>query len=320
MTNHHQNHHPNEPRKDARTKSADDINLSGIWQLFPTQFHPFITIARLDRPIGWWLLILPGWWVAAALASSLAHALSLMALFLIGGVSTRAAGCVINDMWDRDIDRRVARTAQRPLAAGTISLFQASLFLALLGMVSLAVLFQLPPIAWLVGVASAPLVILYPLAKRVTYFPQLVLGLTFSWAAPTAYAATTLMMPDSALLIVYIGTICWVFGYDTIYAIQDIEDDTRSGVKSSAIGLGAKLTSGVATAYLLALIFWGIGFYLMVGAGFWMAGLAGVAIHFLWQIRQIRRDDAQMAKRLFISNRNCGLMLTAGFLADQLMR
>jgi len=315
MTNHHKQHTDNS----GSYHGAGDINLTGIWQIFPPRLHPFIIIARLDRPIGWWLLILPGWWVAAAFAPSIETAIFTMALFLIGGITTRAAGCVINDMWDRDIDRRVARTAQRPLAAGTVTMFQAVIFLAILGCVSLAVLFQLPPISWLVGMASAPLVILYPLAKRITYFPQFVLGLTFSWAAPTAYAAISLNLPDMALLIIYIGTVCWVFGYDTIYAIQDIEDDRRSGVKSSAIGLGNHVSFGVGLAYFCALILWGAGFYLKIGFGFWLAGLTGAGCHFIWQVRQITLHDPSIARRLFISNRNCGLIITAGFLADQLI-
>jgi 4-hydroxybenzoate polyprenyltransferase len=297
---------------------ADDISLSGFWQLFPEFLHPFIVIARLDRPIGWWLLILPGWWVAAALAPSASDAIGIMALFMAGGIATRGAGCVINDIWDRDIDRRVARTANRPLAAGTMTLFQAGLFLCILTGISLAVLVQLPPVSWLVGIASAPLVILYPLAKRVTYFPQIVLGLTFSWAAPTAYAAVMMQLPEPALLIIYAGTVCWVFGYDTIYAVQDMADDRHSGVKSSAIGLGRHLRLGVGLAYLSALILWGAGFYLIIGAGIWLAGLAGAGCHFIWQMRQLAADAPQTARKLFISNRDCGLILSAGFLASQL--
>ncbi len=304
--------------KTPNSAEAGDISLSGIWQIFPQYLHPYIIIARLDRPIGWWLLILPGWWVAAALAPSASTAIGIMALFMIGGIATRGAGCVINDMWDRDIDRRVARTAQRPLAAGTMTMGQAGLFLCILTCVSVAVLLQLPPISWLVGIASAPLVILYPLAKRVTYFPQIVLGLTFSWAAPTAYAAVMMQLPEPALLVVYAGTVCWVFGYDTIYAIQDIADDIQSGVKSSAIGLGRHLKAGVGLAYLSALILWATGFYLMIGAGIWLAGLAGAGCHFIWQMRHISADAPQTARRLFVSNRNCGLILSAGFLASQL--
>ncbi|MGB0464866.1 MAG: UbiA family prenyltransferase, partial [Candidatus Puniceispirillaceae bacterium] len=145
--------------KTPNSAEAGDISLSGIWQIFPQYLHPYIIIARLDRPIGWWLLILPGWWVAAALAPSASTAIGIMALFMIGGIATRGAGCVINDMWDRDIDSRVARTAQRPLAAGTMTMGQAGLFLCILTCISVAVLLQLPPISWLVGIASAPLVI-----------------------------------------------------------------------------------------------------------------------------------------------------------------
>ncbi len=305
------------------TEHSSDINLDGIWQKCPKSWHGFIMVARLDRPIGWWLLILPGWWIISAFGNTLWQISYMMVLFVIGGVVMRGAGCVINDLWDRNIDKKIARTALRPLASGTMSVFQAVLFLGALCVIGLAVLIQLPFLAWGVGIASAPLIILYPLAKRVTYFPQFVLGLTFSWAVPTAYAALypnlSSFPPLEAILLIYLGTVAWVFGYDTIYAIQDLEDDAKTGVKSSALGLGKSVKLGVAGAYFIAVGCWGYGFWLGLGGGVWMVGILAAGWHLIWQISQIKLTSPQTARRLFISNRDVGLILTAGFLGHHLL-
>jgi 4-hydroxybenzoate polyprenyltransferase len=214
-----------------------DIQSRGWWHWLPASWHPFIYLARLDRPIGWWLLLLPGWWSIALGATSLGAMVWIMMLFLVGAIATRAAGCIINDMWDRRLDQRVARTSARPLAAGTISMLQAGLFLVMLGLIGLFILFQLPVLAIYVGLAAAPLVVLYPLAKRVTWFPQFVLGLTFSWGVFLGWVAVTGTLPDQSIMLIYAGCAAWVFGYDTIYAIQDMQDDRIVGVKSSALAL-----------------------------------------------------------------------------------
>ena len=295
-----------------------DIDLSGWWRHLPSGCHPYILVARLDRPIGWWLLLLPGWWVIPVAAPGIGAGFFLMALFLAGAVAMRAAGCVINDLWDRRLDSQVERTAGRPLAAGTIGIFEALLFLGLLCAIGLTVLVQLPFFAILTGIAALPLVILYPLAKRVTWWPQAVLGLTFSWGVPLGWAAASGSPPPAALALVYAGSVAWVFGYDTIYAIQDMADDREVGVKSSALGLGRHLRAGVATAYALAVAGLGLGFWLLLGTGIWVAALVAMALHLAWQSYRLDAGDPAMALRLFKSNRDAGLILTAGLVINQI--
>lgn len=295
-----------------------DIDLSGWWRHLPSGCHPYILVARLDRPIGWWLLLLPGWWVIPVAAPGIDAGFYLMALFLAGAVAMRAAGCVVNDLWDRRLDSQVERTAGRPLAAGTIGIFEALLFLGLLCAIGLTVLVQLPFFAILTGIAALPLVILYPLAKRVTWWPQAVLGLTFSWGVPLGWAAASGSPPPAALALVYAGSVAWVFGYDTIYAIQDMADDREVGVKSSALGLGRHLRAGVATAYALAVAGLGLGFWLLLGTGIWVAALVAMALHLAWQSYRLDAGDPAMALRLFKSNRDAGLILTAGLVINQI--
>lgn len=293
-----------------------DIRLIGWWQHLPRALHPYLYLARFDRPIGWWLLLLPAWWIIPLAASTVEQMAWLMLLFMVGAIVMRAAGCVVNDMWDRRIDLRVERTAIRPLAAGTVSMFQALLFVGLLSVIGLIILLLLPVDALIVGIASLPLIIIYPLAKRFTWWPQFVLGLTFSWGVPLGWAATAGGWPSPEIWLIYAGAVCWVFGYDTIYAVQDMADDPIAGVKSSALGLGRYLHRGTAIAYCLAIVGIGGGLYMASGFGFWAPALAGMAVHLAWQIRQIRVDDPARAKRLFQSNRDAGLLLTAGLVID----
>ena len=278
-----------------------DIQSRGWWHWLPASCHPFIYLARLDRPIGWWLLLLPGWWSIALGAPSLGAMVWIMMLFLVGAIATRAAGCIINDMWDRRLDQRVARTSARPLAAGTISMLQAGLFLLMLGLIGLFILFQLPILAIYVGLAAAPLVVLYPLAKRVTWFPQFVLGLTFSWGVFLGWVAVTGTLPDQSIMLVYAGCAALVFGYYTIYAIQDMQDDRIVGVKSSALALAHNIKAGVASAYCLTIGLIAAGLLEfdhqpVVAAWF---GLAGMAVHLGYQIWRLQSDDAVLALALF---------------------
>lgn len=310
-------------REDDRSDAPHtDIATIGWWRLLPGWTHPYLLLARIDRPIGWWLLLLPGWWVITATANETGRMFWMMALFLVGAVSTRGAGCVINDMWDRRLDQQVARTAGRPLAAGTISMMQAGLFLALLGGIGLAVLVQLPLIAILTGFAALPLVILYPLAKRVTWWPQAVLGLTFSWGVPLGWTAARSALPADdewlAMMLIYAGSVVWVFGYDTIYAVQDMADDRTVGVRSAALGLGRHLRRGVGVAYILAVILAGYGFWLLLGSGPWLVAGALAALHLAWQVMRLDADDPAKALVLFKSNRDAGLLLTAGLLVTQI--
>jgi 4-hydroxybenzoate polyprenyltransferase len=296
-----------------------DIRLHGWWQHLPEALHPYIYLARLDRPIGWWLLLLPAWWAIPLGASTPPQMAYMMVLFLIGAVVMRGAGCVVNDLWDRRIDQRVERTRMRPLAAGTVTVFQALVFIALLCAVGLVILIQLPLMAVMVGVASLGLIVIYPLAKRVTWWPQFVLGLTFSWGVPLGWAAVGNGWPNPAIWLVYAGSVAWVFGYDTIYAVQDMADDRLAGIKSSALGFGRHLKSGIRAAYCLAIVLIAAGIHSFQGTGIWMVGITLMAIHLLRQVRQFDVKHPAGAHALFKSNRNAGLILTFFIILDRFM-
>ena len=299
-------------------KSSSSDQVLGVWCYLPRNLHPFIFLARLDRPIGWWLLVLPGWWITAAQSPTFDYALHLMGLFTIGAIAMRGAGCIINDLWDRRIDAQVARTASRPLASGEISPRQALIFLSFLLTIGLIVLLQLPQRSWFVAFGSFPLIICYPLAKRITGWPQLVLGLTFSWAVLVAASVISQDWLNIPLISVYLGTVMWVTGYDTIYAIQDRDDDRQAGIKSSALSLGRHIRTGVLIFYIAAVLFWFYGFFTMLGIGLWLIGLVGASAHLVWQISQMNVLSATIARRLFVSNRSTGLILTAGLLISHL--
>ena len=292
---------------------------TGWWRILPVWLHGYIYLGRFDRPIGWWLLLLPGWWVIPIGAPSIISMWWLMALFLAGAIITRAAGCIINDLWDRRLDQQVERTQQRPLASGAVSLRAAFIFLGILGTIGIGILWQLPDIAIYVGLAAAPLVIVYPLAKRVTWFPQFVLGLTFSWGVPLGWAASTGSLPDLSILSIYAGCVAWVFGYDTIYAVQDIADDAAIGIKSSALAFAQHLKIAVGVAYALALLLLSLGLYLQLGIGFWLGGICPMGVHLAYQIHRLDGTNAAIALHLFRSNRDAGLMLTATMVITRLI-
>tara|TARA_B100000989_G_C19509216_1_gene458087 strand:+ start:858 stop:1748 length:891 start_codon:yes stop_codon:yes gene_type:complete len=292
---------------------------TGWWRMLPHSLHRFVYLARFDRPIGWWLLLLPGWWVIPLGATSVPLMWWLMALFLAGAIITRAAGCVINDLWDRRLDQQVERTQQRPLASGTVSVTGAFIFVGILGAIGVGILWQLPDIAIYVGLAATPLVVIYPLAKRVTWFPQFVLGLTFSWGVPLGWAASTGTLPDMPILCIYAACVAWVFGYDTVYAIQDMADDAAIGIKSSALAFAQHLKIAVGVAYGLAISLLFLGLYLKLGTGFWCAGLSLMAGHLAYQIYCLDPTSAATALRLFQSNRDAGLVLVAALVASRLV-
>ena len=307
------------PQQKKTQPSASDIRMQRGWRDLPRAMHPYISLARLDRPIGWWLLLLPGWWIIAGYSPNLETAFFLMVLFMIGAIIMRAAGCVINDLWDRNIDKQVARTKDRPLASGEITPFRAVAFLVFLTVLGLGLLVQLSLRTWIVGASAAPLIILYPLAKRVFGFPQLVLGLTFSWGIPVAASILWAGMPPFGLFLVYAGTVFWVIGYDTIYAIQDMPDDRATGVKSSALTLGARLKAGVALFYGAATACWFVGFYSLSGPDIWLFGVLAAGVHLGRQALQIDIAAPDTALRLFTSNRDTGLLVTAALLAQQII-
>ncbi|MDJ0388953.1 4-hydroxybenzoate octaprenyltransferase [Roseomonas sp. E05] len=294
-----------------------DIRARGWVAQLPRGWRPYALLMRLDRPIGSWLLFLPGLWAFAMAAPGWGEGLRLVLLFGIGSVVMRGAGCVVNDLWDRDLDRQVTRTAGRPLASGAVRPKQALAFLAALLLIGLAILLQLNPLCWLLGVVSLVPLALYPLAKRVTDFPQAVLGLTFSWAAPMGYAAATGRL-DLAALALYAAAFLWILGYDTIYAHQDREDDALVGVRSTALRFGER------TRPFLVFCYGGmVGLMLLAGAlagagpWFWPAMLLPAAV-LAWQIGRLDIHDPALCLRLFQRNREVGLLVALAFLAGRL--
>lgn len=285
-----------------------DIVRTGWVARLPLGWQPYALLARADRPIGFWLLFLPGLWSIVLAAPDAAAGVWLLLLFAVGSVVMRAAGCVVNDMWDRDLDRRVARTAGRPLAAGTLRMRQAAWFLAALLAAGLAILLQLNGLAQLLGVASLGLVALYPLAKRVTWWPQLMLGVTFGWGAPMGFAAAAATLPVTGWLL-YAAAIAWILGYDTIYAHQDREDDALVGVRSTARLFAARSRLFVGGCYVATVA-------LLLAAG-WVAGLgwaffAGMVVPagvLAWQVVRLDIHDPGRCLLLFHANREVGLLV-----------
>ncbi len=226
-----------------------DIRLSGWVAHVPQRFVPYVLLARLDRPVGVWLLLLPGLWAICLAAHGFWAGLWLASLFGVGSVVMRGAGCVVNDLWDRKMDAQVERTRGRPLASGAVTPTQALVFLALLCLIGLGILLLLNRAAQILGVGSLLLVALYPAAKRVTWWPQVVLGFTFGWGAPMGYAAATGHFCSWPSLSLYGAAVLWILGYDTIYAHQDREDDTMIGVKSTARLFGERTRGMLAVCY-----------------------------------------------------------------------
>ncbi len=288
----------------------------------PLWSRPYLRLARLDRPIGSWLLLLPCWW-SAAIASALARDVSrlpiVIGLFFVGAFAMRGAGCTWNDITDRDLDARVERTRSRPIPAGQVSVRQAFAFLVAQALVGLAVLLQFNGFAVVTGIASLTIVAVYPFMKRITWWPQVVLGFAFSWGALMGFAVLLGGIGLPALVL-YAGSIAWVIGYDTIYAHQDTEDDALIGVKSTARLFAARTHQALLVFYGLAVILIGVALRLSgTGPAGWF-GLAAFAVHLAWQIGRIDINDAALCLRIFKSNRDAGLLLFAGLLVDALMR
>jgi len=294
-----------------------DIATSGWVARLPRAAVPFVLLARLDRPIGAWLLFLPGLWSILLAAGPPGRTAWLIALFALGSVLMRGAGCVINDMWDRELDRRVVRTIGRPLASGAVSLSGAALFLAALGLPSLLILLALNPLAQALGVGSLLLVATYPLAKRVTWWPQLMLGVTFGWGAPMGYAAAAGRL-DAAATALYLAAIVWILGYDTIYAHQDREDDALVGVRSTARLFGASSRPFLAACYAAAIALLALAGGL---SGLSWAFFAALALPAALLARQVLRLDIHnpaLCLGLFKANRDVGLAVALAILLGRL--
>jgi 4-hydroxybenzoate polyprenyltransferase len=276
-------------------------------RVLPAAARPFALLARFDRPIGWWLLYWPCAW-GLLLAGGLQMRWSLLLWFLLGAIAMRGAGCVYNDIVDRDLDAQVARTRSRPLASGAVSLKAAWVWLATLCLIGLVVLLQLSLFAAELAVASLALVAAYPFMKRITWWPQAWLGLVFSWGLPVAWAATSGTITTATLLL-YAASICWVIGYDTIYALQDVEDDALIGVRSSARALGGRVRGGVALFYALSVAFAAAAFWRVRPDALALTALLPFAAHLGWQVLRIRREHGMTSLSLFRSNRIAGLLM-----------
>ena len=287
-------------------ETVPDSERRGLIGALPPRLRPFASLMRIDRPIGTWLLYWPCAWGMA-----LAGVRGRWDLFLwlaLGAFAMRSAGCVYNDIVDKDLDRSVERTRLRPLASGRTSLRAAWGLTVALCLIGLVVLLQLNRTAQLVALASLVLVAAYPFMKRITWWPQAWLGLVFSWGALVGWPAVTGSLDQPAILL-WLGSVAWVIGYDTLYAIQDMEDDALVGVKSSARRLGNQTPVGVAIFYALALVGWGGAIWLVKADWLALIALLPAAIHLMSQALRADPKDGERALDLFRSNRWCGLLV-----------
>jgi 4-hydroxybenzoate polyprenyltransferase len=284
-----------------------DSELGWVMRALPARARDFASLARLDRPIGWWLLFWPCAW--GVLLGGGANRWGLLAWLLLGSVAMRGAGCVFNDIVDVDIDRRVARTALRPIASGRVSARAAWGWLVALCLVGLVVLLQLGWRAQVVALASLGLVAAYPFMKRITGWPQAWLGLVFTWGAPVGWVEARGFEGLAALGLLYAGAWGWCVGYDTIYACQDREDDALVGVGSSALSLGRHVKAGVCALYGMALLCWAGAIWAVRPVPLALLALLPVALHLGWQALGLRADDGDGALARFRSNRFAGLLM-----------
>jgi 4-hydroxybenzoate polyprenyltransferase len=287
----------------------------------PAWTRPYLRLARLDRPIGSWLLLMPCWW-SVGLAAIHAHSqvnLWHLVLFFVGAFAMRGAGCTWNDIVDRDLDTRVERTRSRPIPAGQVTVAAAAGFLLLQALVGLVVLLQFNRFTVYVGFLSLAVVAVYPFMKRITYWPQIVLGLAFSWGALMGWPATFGRLDLPAFLL-YAGAISWVIGYDTIYAHQDREDDALIGIKSTALLFEERTKTMLALFYALAVALIALAGWRAGGGVVFALGLGAFAAHLAWQIMRLDIRDPVLCLVVFKSNRDAGLILFAGLVLDAAAR
>ena len=300
----------------AAGRVADSTN-NWVDRRAPAWARPYFRLSRFDRPIGAWLLLLPCWWSLglAAVKSGAPVNLWFTLLFFIGAFTMRGAGCTWNDIVDRDLDARVERTRSRPIPSGQVSVRAAGVFLVGEALLGLAVLLRFNWFTVLTGFASLGVVAIYPFMKRVTYWPQIVLGLAFSWGALMGWPAIFARLDLPAWLL-YAGSICWVIGYDTIYAHQDREDDAFVGIKSTALLFGRRTKPMLALFFALAVVLIAAAGWTAGGGFVFWLGLAAFAVHLGWQIQRLDIDDPARCLAVFKSNRDAGLILFAGFALD----
>ena len=297
---------------------------TGNWVdgLAPAWSRPYLRLARFDRPIGAWLLLLPCWWSAGLAAVADGSALPNLwhvALFFVGAFVMRGAGCTWNDIVDRDLDGSVERTRSRPIPSGQVSLAQAGAFMVALALTGLVVLMPFNRFTVLVGITSLAIVAVYPFMKRITYWPQIVLGLAFSWGALMGWPAVFGRLDLPAYLL-YAGSISWVIGYDTIYAHQDREDDALIGVKSTARLFGQRTKPMLVVFYALAVLLLGAAGLTAGGGWVFALGLAAFCGHLAWQVYRLDIGDPELCLAIFKSDRDAGLILFVGFVLDALAR
>jgi 4-hydroxybenzoate polyprenyltransferase len=290
----------------AATDIVPDSERRGFIGALPPRLRPFASLMRLDRPIGTWLLYWPCAWSVAL--AGVGGRWDLFLWFALGAFAMRSAGCVYNDIVDRDLDKKVERTRLRPLASGRVTLESAWLLVVSLCLIGLLVVLQLNLTAAIVALASIVPVAAYPFMKRITWWPQAWLGLVFSWGALVGWPAV-MGRPGLPALLIWFGSIAWVIGYDTLYAIQDIEDDALVGVKSSARRLGEKAPVGVAIFYLIAVLFWAAAVWSVRPDWIALLALGPAALHLANQAIRADPKDGELALRLFRSNRTCGLLV-----------
>jgi len=284
-----------------------DSERRGLIGVLPRRVRPYASLIRLDRPIGAWLLYWPCAW-SVALAEPRGGQWGLLLWLALGAWAMRSAGCIWNDVVDRDLDSKVERTRLRPLASGRVSLGGALALLLAMCLIGLVVLLQLDRTAQIVALGSLAPVAVYPFMKRITWWPQAWLGLVFSWGALVGWPAVTGRIELPAILL-YSGSVFWVVGYDTVYALQDTEDDALVGVKSSALKLGRRARLGVGICYFLAVALWAASFHALRPEMLALAALLPVAIHLFWQVAALRQEAPADALAKFRSNRFAGFVM-----------
>ena len=305
----------------ASDRPLADAN-PGNWadRLLPQAALPSARLARLDRPVGWWLLLIPCWWglLLAAIAQETNSDPWYAFLFLLGAVTMRGAGCTLNDIADRHIDARVERTRSRPIASGQVSVFAALVFLAAQSAIGLVILLQFNPYTIALGASSLLLIAVYPFMKRITYWPQVILGLAFNWGALLGWTALAGAL-SAAPLLLYAGGIMWTLAYDTIYAHQDRQDDELIGVKSTALKFGSLTLPWLIGFFTGSLVLIDVAIWLAGGSAIAHIGIAAAALHAAWQLWRFDADDPGLCLQLFRSNRIFGLIIVIALLLDSLI-
>ena len=294
-------------------------DATGNWvdSLAPSYARPYLRLARLDRPIGSWLLLMPCWWSVglAGMHNDRFPSLWHIVLFFIGAFAMRGAGCTWNDLVDRDLDGRVERTRSRPIPSGQVTVAQATMFMVAQALVGFLVLIQFNRFTVATGIASLLVVVVYPFMKRITYWPQIFLGLAFSWGALMGWPAAFGRL-DWPAVVLYAGSILWVIGYDTIYAHQDRDDDLLIGIKSTALLFGERTPTMLATFYVGAIVLIAAAGFMAGGGIMFTIGIVAFAAHLAWQVARLDIDDPVHCLMLFKSNRDAGLILFGAMLIE----